>query len=85
MTYAYESLPCNDCKRDIGYKELDEYAYILHHKLWKSLVPENGYMCIECLEKRLKRPLNMNDFNWDVPLNHSKHDSELLGRRKNNL
>lgn len=51
--------PCIDCKClpwSIG-----EDFYV-NDKLWKSTVPDNGIICIECFEKRLGRKLTKRDF-----------------------
>lgn len=57
---------CSDCGIDT--REIDEY-YMVHFELWEQVIPErNGFLCIGCLEERLGRELNAEDF-LDCPLN----------------
>jgi hypothetical protein len=51
---------CLDCEVDTG--KIGEH-YMLRDDIWLSVVNSNkGMLCIKCLEKRLNRPLNSNDF-----------------------
>lgn len=59
---------CIDCQADT--LRTWEY-YMVHSRVWLEAVPENqgaGMLCIGCLEKRLGRRTNREDFT-DCPLN----------------
>ena len=60
---------CHDCL--INIYDIDEYSFILKKKLWNRAAKEESghFLCVGCLEKRLKRKLKPTDFDWDVPLN----------------
>lgn len=76
----YLSWFCLDCNEHTG--EINEY-YMVHDHLWVLNVPEyHGMMCIGCLEDRLGRKLNPEDFT-DCPLNQTKDDKSQ--RLKNRL
>lgn len=52
---------CKDCKIDTG--KIGEH-YMLKDSVWYSVYPsQEGMLCINCIEKRLGRKLNKNDFN----------------------
>jgi hypothetical protein len=56
----YDMFKCMDC--GINTKDINEY-YMVEDELWLKAVPEDeGMLCIGCLEKRLGRKLNKNDF-----------------------
>jgi hypothetical protein len=58
---------CLDCP--LNTKELLEY-YNVHDNIWNSVAsPNDGMLCIGCLENRLGRRLSRNDFS-DAPINH---------------
>ena len=51
---------CLDCGVDTG--KISEH-YFIKTPLWMSLVgSDKGMVCVGCLEKRLGRKLNKNDF-----------------------
>lgn len=52
---------CLDCHKDTS--RAKEY-YMVQHNLWRQtgMRPKNGMLCIGCLEKRLGRRLNADDF-----------------------
>lgn len=51
---------CLDCRVDM--LALDEY-YMLRNDIWLSIVPDRiGHLCIGCVEGRLGRRLNPDDF-----------------------
>ena len=56
---------CKDCN---GHAD----TYMVHDDVWAKAVPEDPktggvYICIKCMELRLKRPLSIVDFgNWPV-------------------
>jgi hypothetical protein len=64
---------CVGCHRDTGYSRarggLDEW-YMVHNELWAAagMTPDGGCLCIECLERRLGRQLNRDDFT-SAPIN----------------
>jgi len=62
---------CYDCGKEtlIVGKGTDDDFYMVHDKVWKSATnSKHGFLCIECLEKRLKRKLTKLDFT-ECPLN----------------
>lgn len=64
---TFVSFLCMDCGEDT----MDEY-YMVHKEIWEVSTHKEerqGILCIGCLEKRLGRSLNKNDFPSDVPLN----------------
>jgi len=64
---------CIDCKIDTG--KIGEH-YMLKDDIWFSIHPsKNGMLCLNCLEKRLHRPLTINDFN-------DSHINKILPNRK---
>lgn len=50
---------CLDCNIDTG--RIGEFYY-LKEEIWNSVAPKVGMLCIDCLEKRLKRKLKSSDF-----------------------
>lgn len=72
-------LPCSDCDIDIGKYGVKEYAYKIHDYLWIS-IGDPQFLCIECLEKRLKRGIGPYDFDWYWPINdpNCKRSSRLI-------
>jgi|GEM_PF-1547461 len=80
---AEEPALCNDCS--INTSDLDEW-YMVHEKIWieAGLNPEEDgdFLCIGCLESRLRRTLKSGDFTH-VPVNNftkSKTSSRMLDR-----
>ena len=54
------SFLCLDCKKDTC--ELDEY-YMLKDNIWREANPRiKGMLCLDCVERRLKRKLHKKDF-----------------------
>lgn len=50
--------PCMDCDLDCH----DEY-YVVHHHVWREAVGRRaGFLCVLCLEERLGRRLDPDDF-----------------------
>lgn len=70
---------CLDCEVDTG--AIHEY-YMLKHEIWGRVNPAlKGMLCLDCVEKRLGRPLFPVDF-LDDPLNdNSVMQSPGLARR----
>lgn len=53
-----------------GCKCLNPEYYMIHHKLWRKVVNKGDFfICLNCVESRLKRQLTIHDFT-DVPVNH---------------
>ena len=75
-------LPCSDCEVDTGFTGIDEY-YMVHHDLWVQVNGGEGFLCIGCLEERLGRELNANDFPA-FPINdltqHTERSARLVDR-----
>jgi len=74
---AKQTLHCVDCGiSTISTVEngVDEY-YVLKNDVWAAsgLDPHGGELCIGCLEKRLGRKLNRNDFENCLLNYHGKH------------
>lgn len=69
---------CIDCK--INTLVNREY-YMVHNKIWKKVNPKiKGMLCIGCLERRLGRLLNRNDFT-DAPVNRGFFGVSDLSKR----
>lgn len=65
MKYGYAPQPCFDCgvntSRMTG---IGEY-FVVRHDLWASVAPARArgyYLCVRCLEIRLRRRLTVADF-----------------------
>ena len=58
--------PCTDCRVDTT--SIGEY-YVVRPELWRA-AKGKGFLCINCLEKRLQRTLSRPDF-MDCPANTS--------------
>jgi hypothetical protein len=58
---------CVDCGKDTG-GETGEY-YMVYDQVWAAsgLGPNDGMLCLACLENRIGRPLTMGDFTAMVP------------------
>lgn len=71
MSYDETEQPsflCNDCSVDCFI--IGEY-YMVHNHIWAQtgLGPDDGHLCISCIENRLNRKLSFKDFtlcalNW---------------------
>jgi hypothetical protein len=91
LVSAYQ-MPCLDCKVDTGLDGIAEYFHV-HEKVWNTalgqpdaptdrFVPglsDAGFLCIECLERRLGRELNASDFS-DAPINDPIQFYWMFGR-----
>lgn len=78
--------PCFDC----GFDTFDggEY-YMLHDRLWEKIAPEDKgdhdfFLCIGCVENRLERELNKDDFPMSILANSQGEHSERLQKILNN-
>ena len=74
---SHKNFMCIDCGKDTW----DEY-YMLYSKVWKKVNPQmTGKLCILCVEKRLGRKLNKNDFTKvEVNTDDSKRTTILKKR-----
>lgn len=74
---SHKNFMCMDCGKDTW----DEY-YMLYGKVWKKANPPGtGKFCIFCVEKRLGRKLNKNDFTKvEVNMDNSERTSILKKR-----
>jgi len=73
---------CMDCQVDT---KLIEERYMVKDDVWLKANPTiKGLLCIGCLEKRLNRKLNSEDFT-DAPINAWKCQSPRLADRLENL
>lgn len=58
---------CIDCNIDcLG--SYDNNYYMLKDHLWKKFGPENGkgFICKECMEKRMNRKITIDDLNNSI-------------------
>jgi hypothetical protein len=60
--------PCHDCGTSTLPDDGPSEFYIVHHEVWAAAGVGRGYLCIGCLEERLGRRLNRDDFP-DYPVN----------------
>lgn len=80
---------CNDC--GVNTAEIGEF-YMVNHELWQYVIPQkpDAFLCIECLETRLGRTLEPDDF-LNAPINRtplmfpSRPDMERSDRLKDRL
>lgn len=70
---------CKDCGKNTFHNEY----YMVNDDIWHKCVPDKkGMLCIACLESRLGRELNAEDFP-DVGINKlDSNCSELLMKRR---
>lgn len=61
----YKEFECVDCNKNTFQ---DEY-YMVHDELWNKHFEGKGMLCISCLETRVGRELNADDFT-DAPVNN---------------
>jgi hypothetical protein len=76
-TFNIDRTRCVDC----GMYTRDEY-YMVRKAVWEESGMERygGMLCIGCLENRLGRMLNSEDFT-DAPINHCPGSARLMSRR----
>lgn len=62
--------PCADCSVDVSLDEGIAEMFMVHDHVWATagLAPDDGCLCVECIEFRLGRQLNGEDF-MDLPMN----------------
>lgn len=77
--YDDDGFNCVDCR--INTWVINEY-YMIRNNLWSKYGPQDGMLCIGCLEKRMGRKLTPNDFT-NAPVNNDLRDvhSPRLGNR----
>jgi hypothetical protein len=53
-------VPCRDCRVDCA---RERQSYAVTDEVWfrAGMSPHGGYLCIDCLERRLGRPLHWRD------------------------
>ena len=59
---------CKDCGLYIP--ETEKSTYMVTHDLWRELGLSDEFLCLDCFEKRLGRPLRTSDFLLNVPCNY---------------
>lgn len=52
---------CSDCGIVAGYKPGTMQAFYLHDELWNSIADTHDVLCFDCTEKRLGRPITLDD------------------------
>jgi hypothetical protein len=62
-----DTTPSSNGQRGFRYKGRWEY-YMVHNSVWAAAGMRDGFLCIGCLETRLGRELNRDDFP-DMPIN----------------
>ena len=76
-----DAFRCLGCAVDTGW--LNEY-YMVNHDIWTTVNPGvEGMLCIGCLEGRLGRELNADDFIKNLPINeigYFQQSERLLDR-----
>lgn len=58
--YHYIKMSCHECHVDIR-KDKTNF-YMVQDQLWYEFGVGKGYLCLPCFEKRLGRPLVLEDF-----------------------
>lgn len=75
----FENRLCMDC----GMNTLPTEYYMVNDEVWYTAVPEGkGMLCIGCLESRLGRSLNQNDFTDALINSVNEKESKRLKIRK---
>lgn len=76
--------PCKDCGINTHRRGGNREFYLVTNEVWaeahKPEKPTAGYLCIGCIEKRLRRELNAADF-VPAPINYAYDYSERLKSR----
>lgn len=72
-----ERFMCDECGHDT--RAMDE-LYMVHHKLWEAMADGAHMLCVGCLEGRMGRSLNPDDF-LPCPLNSGMAPQSLRLRR----
>lgn len=69
----FTAAPCGDCIRPTQPDEI----YMVHDAIWTAARAGYGYLCIECLERRIGRQLARADFT-SAPVNWQEGDRSPL-------
>jgi hypothetical protein len=66
----YQRIHCRDCGVDV--LKIGDW-YSVRAEVWAAtgLAPEGGVLCLADLRRRLGRPLHLDDFPEDIPINHA--------------
>lgn len=73
---VYDIDECGVCHTDVG-----EDYYMVTHEVWREAgVPRCTQVHIACLEQKLGRTLNDQDFPWIVPLNRAFLEAYAVGK-----
>ncbi len=79
--------PCSDCDHETNHNHTDEAEwYMVYDHVWEEALKHGPaqYLCIGCLEERLRRKLTFADFNDLIPVNfmpeHFSPSKRLQGR-----
>jgi hypothetical protein len=80
-----DGCPCADCGRHTDIRGASESFMVHDHICAAARMPEQGFLCIGCLETRLGRQLcaaNFIDYPINDPrnLNHTQRPRDRLGR-----
>jgi len=51
--------PCHDCGVDLH--DIGHYC-MLTNPVWRQTGLDDGYLCLDCIERRIGRPLRYTDF-----------------------
>lgn len=72
---------CADCGADVGAS--GEFLYMLEDAVWRQANPNlAGFLCIDCVERRLGRRLKVADFQVDNPCTRrGVKDNDRIRRR----
>lgn len=59
------------------------HGYMLDDEVWKAAAREGErFLCLECIERRLERPLHPADFPPDLPINEPLFAAFKIGGRR---
>lgn len=54
---------CRDCKKE------DDINFMIKDSVWLSVAKDSDILCLDCFQKRIKRELTPQDFDWGLPCN----------------
>lgn len=54
---------CNDCGRDV--EQIKQY-FMVNDDIWQKYGNKEGFLCMDCLEKRIGYKLLLNDFKYEI-------------------
>jgi hypothetical protein len=69
---TYQGRNCPDCGVTVVADTGPVENYMLRDHVWKAagMGYADGFLCVECLESRLGRPLTAADLDPDMPINY---------------